>query len=111
MSNYKEHIFFKFFTILLVTVLLFPSIVKFNHIFENHKHEVCKSNSVEHFHELEIDCEFYKFNTTNQYLVQFNSELPLIFFHKSIIEYSNYTFLNSHQQFNISLRGPPITLV
>ena len=111
MNNSTQHISFKFITLILVITLLLPSAVKINHVFEDHKHEVCKNNSVEHFHELEIDCEFYKFNTTNHFILSDFQQSNIVVAIKSVLNYSYYKFLNNHQQFNISLRGPPQVLV
>lgn len=111
MNNRTTYSYFKIITILLVAVLISPSIVKFNHVFENHKHEVCVNNSFDHFHELEIDCEFYKFNTTNHFLFENFVESTINISIKSVLNYSYYEFLNNHKKLQISLRGPPHHLV
>ena len=107
MNNYKQHISFKIFTLILVASLLLPSAVKLNHAFEDHKHEVCKTNSIDHFHELDLDCEFYKFNKTNQYFITFNHDISEFVNIDIKQNFSYYNFLNSHQPLNFSLRGPP----
>lgn len=111
MNNRTTYYYFKTLTILIVTVLLFPYLVKFNHVFENHKHEVCIDNAVEHFHEMEMDCEFYKFNTTNHFLFYNIQQSSIVTSIKPLLNYSYYEFQNSHQQLYISLRGPPSVLV
>jgi hypothetical protein len=64
MEQIKQQII-SFLSITLVLAVLFPSVVKMQHVFENHKHEVCKGEKQSHFHEIDFDCEFYKFNLTS----------------------------------------------
>ncbi len=92
-------------------MLLFPSMVKFNHIFENHKHDVCIDNSVDHLHELDLDCEFYKFNTPNQHLAESFNDFFVLKLERLSTNSSYYNYLNSHQQLSFKLRGPPSTLI
>ncbi len=107
MTNTKEYMLFRVFAITLATVLLAPSLVKFNHIFENHKHEVCIDYSTSHLHEIDLDCEFYKFDKVNEYhnTLDYNYESFTSIFPNT--NFSYYNFLSSHQQLNFSLRGPP----
>lgn len=88
-----------------------PSVVKLVHALENHQHEVCSNNSTEHFHEFEIDCEFYKFNKVNPY--HFSDSQPILFYISEFKDDTSgyYSYLNSHRQLYFSLRGPPAVLV
>ena len=56
MQNFKEHIILKLAVIFLTAILVFPSIVKLSHSFENHKHEVCNGEKQTHIHTKDIDC-------------------------------------------------------
>ena len=110
MKNNLQHIIRNTTIILLMVAIVFPSVVKFAHVFETHKHEVCDSPSSSHFHEVDIDCEFYKFklNTTfnfvfNDYNLDINQSNFKTF-------YSTYTFLKRYRNFGIALRGPPSIL-
>ncbi len=108
MRENKPHITFRLAIVILTLALLLPSVVKFSHVFEDHKHEVCKGEFQSHLHEVDLDCEFYMFklNTTvlfdianyNYIKVESNQE----FISK------NYTFLKGHQQRTAYLRGPPV---
>jgi hypothetical protein len=107
MQKLKAHIGYKISLAILIVALLVPSFVKLAHAFENHKHEVCKTPQKSHYHELDLDCEFYKFKLSNAFYFHFQeyvlepSSLSTIItnFYKS--SYSNF------QVQQISLRGPP----
>lgn len=92
---------------LLITSFLVPSIVKFAHAFENHKHEICKTPQKSHYHSFELDCEFYKFNLNPQISIA-NNTLDLIdlIIRSSILE-SQYQSISKYQRLSFSLRGPP----
>lgn len=107
MNLLRQHIIFKVFTLILAVILLLPSTVKFMHIFEHHKHEVCYGESDAHFHTLDVDCEFYKFKLNVPFTI------PEPFVHiiayneiKQIIT-TDYSFLSDYQRLHFSLRGPP----
>ena len=109
MNQFREHIILKIATVFLITALITPSIVKLSHVFANHEHEVCTTDKAQHFHEVNLDCEFYKFKKTSEsYINQvYNDTESFLKVQKEITFY--YTFLSSHQQLSISLRGPPLT--
>lgn len=107
-----KHTLFKSFTILIVMSLLAPSVVKIGHAFENHKHEVCLDNSNEHFHALDLDCEFYKFNISNQLLIpDLQYKITFIDSYSSTENFGLYHFKYNHQPLYFSLRGPPQLIV
>lgn len=87
--------------------LLTPSFVKLNHVFENHKHEVCLDYTKTHMHEFDVDCEFYKFKLNKQFYVGFqNFELiPDDDNFQLII--SQYQSVSKYQRLQFALRGPP----
>ena len=107
MQKLKAHIGYKISLVLLIVALLVPSFVKLAHAFETHIHEVCKTPQKSHYHELDLDCEFYKFKLSHTF--NFNPEtysfstISHIFqvddFYKSV-----YKNLRIQQT---SLRGPP----
>ncbi len=110
MLQIKEHIASKVLVVLLSIVLVTPLFVKLNHIFEDHKHEVCKTPTKTHFHELEIDCQFYDFKLNTEFNYSFTStEIPVF---KKVTESikSQYFFLSDYQQLQFSLRGPPLSV-
>lgn len=88
-------------------VLLVPSVVKFAHIFENHKHEVCVDNSTTHLHSVDLDCEFYKFKTSNQLCHVFNNIDVFHTINNHDTPSSQYQFISQFQRLQFSLRGPP----
>lgn len=107
MNPARTHIVFKSCIALLVIALLLPSFVKFVHVFENHKHLVCENPQKSHFHEFDIDCEFYKFKLNPQVTAITNdffiANLQENF--KSIT--TQYHFISDYQRLSFLLRGPP----
>lgn len=104
----KEHIVFKIITLLLAVTLVVPSLVKFGHALENHKHEVCDVPQKLHFHDYEIDCEFYKFKLNkNQYFEIYIFEESSSLLIDSEIDDKDYFFYKKHLSLSKNLRGPP----
>ena len=110
MYNYKQHIAFRITTLFIVVCLVLPSVVKFSHIFAHHEHEVCLGENQSHLHEIDMDCEFYKFNLSNSFY--FKTEDYKINFNvpSQILNTKYHTYLRSHQQLSTYLRGPPILM-
>lgn len=108
MKNHKQHIAFRITTFLIVACLILPSVVKFSHIFAHHKHEVCLGENQSHLHELDLDCEFYKFNLSNSFYFNIEEDFNLSMNLPSQLLNTEYnSFLKSHQQLSTYLRGPP----
>lgn len=107
MDFFRTHIISKISIVVLTIALLTPSLVKFSHIFENHVHKVCENPQKSHFHEFDLDCEFYKFKLNTQFGFSANEFqfLNIIENHQPII--SQYQFLSDYQRLHFSLRGPP----
>lgn len=109
--NFKTVItsLFKVLAILLILAILMPSAVKLTHSFNHHKHEVCDNDNTHkiHFHESDLDCDFYKFKLTKiQFfkLNEYQTKKQTDYF-KPNSKY--FTSLNNHQQLTRFLRGPP----
>ena len=103
----KEHIIFKILSFTLAWAILIPTAVKFTHAFNHYKHEVCLGEKTAHIHKLDLDCKFYEFKLTKNYLLghfSFN-----VFETKKLLlkRESPYIFLSSYQKLHFSLRGPP----
>ena len=107
MTQIKEHIGSKILVLVLSITLVIPLFVKSYHLVEDHKHEVCKTPFTKHFHEFEIDCEFYDFTLNTHFFSSLASiEIPEVDeIYKSI--FSKYHFISDYQQLHFSLRGPP----
>ncbi|MGE5943195.1 MAG: hypothetical protein ACM31G_02540 [Flavobacteriales bacterium] len=107
MQGIKQHITFKIFAFALALVLLVPTVVKFNHIFANHKHDICQGETSTHLHELNTDCDFYKFKLSTSYTFtcfNFNVFIPK---ENALQIVSQYQFISEYQRLQTSLRGPP----
>ncbi len=93
--------------ILLIAAVLLPTSVKFAHIFEDHKHELCEDFTTTHIHDLDLDCEFYKFKLNTQF---YSLEKPIDLFTNNEIreKHENFqvTFIKSNVVY-LSLRAPP----
>ena len=103
----RKHIVFRVLTICLVCTLMFPTAFKFAHTFEHHEHEICTGGDSTHIHQVDLDCEFHKFQLNNK--VSFSIPLFEIFQtqKESVSIISQYTFLSKYQRLHFSLRGPP----
>ena len=107
MDHLKKHIIFKTITVLLTVSLLVPTAVKFTHLFAHHKHDICLGESSTHLHEINTDCNFYKFKLSNSYTFTFFN-IELISPEEITLEIvSQYQFLTEFQRLQTSLRGPP----
>jgi len=101
-----KHIFTNILAHFLVLAVVFPAVIQFTHIFENHKHTFCGDVDT-HLHEQKLDCEFTKFISTvfhfeNEYtlLKEINIPHPLPCFNYSSI-------ISKRQSQSNLLRGPP----
>ncbi|HCO85017.1 MAG TPA: hypothetical protein DIT95_16025 [Arenibacter sp.] len=110
MKIYLRNIAFSFIAVLLVGLIALPSILKLKHaIFEHHTF-VCKEKGKLHIHEVELDCDYHKFNLTHYYTL-FQKEFitfTVIAKSKKIINF--YNFLSKYQKLHFSRRGPPSTI-
>lgn len=103
----REHIASKISIIILVAALLTPSVVKLHHLFEDHAHAVCVNPQDTHWHEVDLDCEFYKFKLNTQFSHSF------VAVDLSIVENDYEPFISfeqlvrSHSVSQYYLRGPP----
>ncbi|WP_431134365.1 hypothetical protein [Psychroserpens mesophilus] len=108
MNTYKQHIAFRIATLAIVICLVLPTVVKFSHIFAHHKHEVCLGENQSHLHEIDVDCEFYKFNLNHQTTLTSFEFSPLEVAKNQQVITSRYFFLSTFQRLHFSLRGPPV---
>ncbi len=68
---------FRVLAIMLVLTVLLPSVLKLTHAFTHHKHEVCDTDNKHetHFHESDLNCDFYKFKLTKTQFFENYQEL------------------------------------
>tara|TARA_R110001583_G_scaffold191529_2_gene356744 strand:- start:2757 stop:3092 length:336 start_codon:yes stop_codon:yes gene_type:complete len=107
----RAHIICKIFAITLALTLLLPSAVKFTHVFNHYKHEVCLGKTTTHLHKLDLDCKFYQFKFSGNFILNFYDFNVLSPDEKQLEIVSRYSFVNSYQQQHFTLRGPPPSLV
>ena len=104
----KKHIVIKAFLVIITTSLFLPAAIKFVHVFEHHQHKVCNGNDSTHLHQVDLDCEFFKFQLNHHFILQFADTYWLDFAYVNQISALTYKFLNNHRQLSYSLRGPPV---
>ena len=92
---------------ILLLAILTPSFVKLAHAFENHKHEVCTNPTTTHFHEFDLDCEFYKFKLQTQTFSEFANIDIVETSEINTVSASQYKFFTSTTFSSCFLRGPP----
>ncbi|WP_282042724.1 hypothetical protein [Winogradskyella flava] len=100
---------FKVLAIVLTLSVMLPTAVKASHLFTHHTHEVCENDNdaTTHFHESDLDCDFYKFKLTqNNFFVIEDYDLSPEFISTSKLS-SYYISFNTHQYSTRFLRGPP----
>lgn len=107
MQIFKKHIAFKFLAFSLALTLLTPTFVKFNHIFAHHKHDICSGEKSTHLHELNKDCDFYKFHLSTIYTFSYFEFQLFIPKEKTSSIVSQYQFISKYQRLQVALRGPP----
>ncbi len=56
----------------LLLILLIPSFVGLNHVFDNDQHVICADASESHFHEIDHECDF-KLKLNTSFVFVFNS--------------------------------------
>ncbi|MBD0835920.1 hypothetical protein [Aestuariibaculum suncheonense] len=93
--------------LLLAVSLLYPAVTKFAHLFANHEHDICKGEKTTHLHELNTDCDFYKYQVHHQYAFSLFEYHIFSTKEQSPEIVSQYQFLSDYQRLQIALRGPP----
>jgi hypothetical protein len=108
MQHHRLHHVLRFFTLLVIVVLMLPMVVKSTFIFQEHQHDICVDKQIDsHLHAKDLHCELYKFTVFIHFLtIQNNSELLIRECITQNINF-NYTFLHNHRPLSYPLRGPP----
>ena len=100
---------YKVLAIVLILAVLLPSVIKLTHSFTHNKHEICDNDNEQqtHFHETDLDCDFYKFKLTkiqffklDEFLIRRQTK-----YFKPSSKY--YTSFHNYQQIIRFTRGPP----
>tara|TARA_R110002049_G_scaffold273749_1_gene451572 strand:- start:6184 stop:6519 length:336 start_codon:yes stop_codon:yes gene_type:complete len=108
MNNIKHHIIIKSLSLLLAVLILAPVVHKFSHLFTHHEDDVCSGLiKKEHLHELNLNCDFYKFKLNTTYTITFFNFNLFSPKEKPLKIVSQYQFLSEYQRLQTSLRGPP----
>lgn len=108
MNSLRSHIVSKIAVLVLAILLLLPTAIKFTHAFNHYKHDVCLGEKSTHLHKSDLDCTFYKFKFSGNFLINFNNYNVFSPEEKQLKIDSQYYFLSSYQKLHFSLRGPPV---
>lgn len=91
----------------LTFLLLFPSILSYNHVFAHDFNFACEEHSTTHLHQVSVDCELCDFHPSPVVAFQFlNFEFNEILITNKKF-FNSYEFLKDFQKLSFSLRGPP----
>ena len=86
---------------------MLPAAIKAVHIFEHHNHKVCLGDTSTHIHQVDLDCEFQKFQL-NQNFTIFQEHIDIYSPQETPLKtVSQYFFISEYQRLPFSLRGPP----
>ncbi len=100
---------FKGLAIVLTLAVLLPSALKLSHSLNHHKHQTCGEDTkhTTHFHQTNIDCDFYKFKLSENHF--FNCHNFTEQFEIVSLEVNTHYYVSFHnnQQLTRFLRGPP----
>ena len=102
----KNNIANTLFGILFSLAILFPSIVKITHLFEDHEHIAC-TEIKQHIHEKKFDCEINDFQSNSfesHPFTYFNIATPIVY---SIVITPCFSSFSSEKKHAFLLRGPP----
>lgn len=93
-------------SVLFCSLILFPVVIKFEHLFENHHHVSCAENST-HLHELTFDCtlDAFSFSFFNFGLNTFHFSEEILPSSKRIYHYQEHHIILDKRF--VKLRGPP----
>jgi len=93
----------------VIMIAIFPSALKIHHALNHHKEIKCDEAVSTHFHEIEFDCDFHKYQIAPSYLASTFLFKPI---NTPILKQKNYGFyleVSEYQKLHFSLRGPPTT--
>jgi len=101
----------KIISIWIVILVMLPMSVQFAHALEDHSHDICKENAMQHFHKHEIECEFdhYIFKTNAVSFNDFVQDKITIHSIGVPVHYSNTVYKSSLLKLNS--RGPPCSII
>ncbi len=107
MDRFNNQIFFKVITFSLAISLLFPTAIKFTHVFSNHQHEICYGEPQTHLHSADVDCSFHMFKLSTPFTIPSLEFIFIPFQYSHQIYVDAYSFVSEYQRLHFSLRGPP----
>ncbi|GGW25860.1 hypothetical protein GCM10007383_08440 [Arenibacter certesii] len=91
----------------MVVLFALPGSIKAKHAMLEHHTFVCKEKGKLHVHEVELECEFHKYNISHFIFPEFKGLDNPIWKTKAMKIADYYQFLSKYQKLHFSLRGPP----
>lgn len=87
--------------------ILFPSGVSFAHVFASHEHHVCLDHGDGHYHEQNVDCEFFQFRQNQNFLSETPTFNLLVLQEVTDDYFFHYSFIPEQDLPSFLVRGPP----
>ncbi|MCM4166205.1 hypothetical protein KCTC52924_03127 [Arenibacter antarcticus] len=87
-----------------------PASFKIVHAVFEHHNFVCKEKGKLHIHEVELECEFDKFNISHFIFPEYLGVNDTNWTIKTVKILNFYQFLSKYQKLHFFLRGPPTLL-
>jgi hypothetical protein len=91
----------------MVVFFALPASSKIKHAVFEHHNFVCKEKGKLHVHEVELECEFDKFNISQFIFLEYLGFNDTGWTIKTGKIFNFYQFLSKYQKLHFSLRGPP----
>ena len=109
MKDFFKQVGTTFISLVLVLAILSPALVMLSHALYEHEEQACKEIGSVHVHEIEVDCDFHKFQLSPQLYPVFANAVKT---HPTLIrekDFNYYSFLSKYQKLHFTLRGPPVS--
>lgn len=108
-KDFLKQVCHSFLALFLAVAILAPTIVKLSHALYEHQEQVCEVIGSVHVHEVEIDCDFQKFQLSPQLYSVFAETIKVYPNFIKENDFNYYSFLSKYQKLHFTLRGPPLS--
>lgn len=101
----------KIISICIAMLAMLPMSIQFAHALEDHSHDICEENNMQHFHNHELDCEFdhYLFELNAVSIAKTTKQNNPVYSDKTVSFFGNTYFQSSYLR--LKSRGPPYPII
>ncbi len=99
---------FSLVSICIIGCLFTPYIIKINHGLLTHEDTICVAKGDLHIHEIEFDCDFYKYQISSLFYIGLVKPKLIQLAASSEKLTNHYVFTSKFQKLHFVLRGPPV---